>query len=102
MGTGDGAAPTSTTKPTKARLEPKLTNTLDLFAELEKAKQQPLWRAGCLDSPRGPDCRPLAAEFGSMRRSARLTVNALPLWMVGTTIADSIIEWCLPRTGTPR
>ena len=51
------------TKPTKARPEPKPTkNTLNLFAELEKAKQQPLWRVLVALSIRhvGPTAAPRA------------------------------------------
>ena len=86
------------TKPTKARPEPKPTkNTLNLFAELEKAKQQPLWRVLVALSIRhvGPTAaRALAAEFGSMqaiREADRERLAAVD--GVGTTIADSIIEW---------
>ncbi len=86
------------TKPTKARPEPKPTkNTLNLFAELEKAKQQPLWRVLVALSIRhvGPTAaRALATEFGSMQgireadRERLASVDG-----VGPTIADSIIEW---------
>ena len=86
------------TKPTKARPEPKPTkNTLNLFAELEKAKQQPLWRVLVALSIRhvGPTAaRALAAELGSMqaiREADRERLAAVD--GVGTTIADSIIEW---------
>ena len=86
------------TKPTKARPEPKPTkNTLNLFAELEKAKQQPLWRVLVALSIRhvGPTAaRALATEFGSMqaiREADRERLAAVD--GVGTTIADSIIEW---------
>ena len=86
------------TKPTKARPEPKPTkNTLNLFAELEKAKHQPLWRVLVALSIRhvGPTAaRALAAELGSMqaiREADRERLAAVD--GVGTTIADSIIEW---------
>jgi len=70
---------------------------LNLFAELEKAKQQPLWRVLVALSIRhvGPTAaRALAAEFGSMqaiREADRERLAAVD--GVGTTIADSIIEW---------
>ena len=86
------------TKPTKARPEPKPTkNTLNLFAELEKAKQQPLWRVLVALSIRhvGPTAaRALATEFGSMQAIREADRERLAsVDGVGPTIADSIIEW---------
>ena len=86
------------TKPTKARPEPKPTkNTLNLFAELEKAKQQPLWRVLVALSIRhvGPTAaRALATEFGSMQAIREADRERLAsVDGVGPTIADSVIEW---------
>ena len=78
--------------------EPKPTkNTLNLFAELEKAKQQPLWRVLVALSIRhvGPTAaRALATEFGSMQAIREADRERLAsVDGVGPTIADSIIEW---------
>ena len=72
-------------------------NTRNLFVELQKAKQQPLWRVLVALSIRhvGPTAaRALATEFGSMdaiRAADRDRLAAVD--GVGGTIADSIINW---------
>ena len=72
-------------------------NTRNLFVELQKAKQQPLWRVLVALSIRhvGPTAaRALATEFGSMdaiRAADRDRLAAVD--GVGSTIADSIINW---------
>lgn len=72
-------------------------NTLSLFAELEKAKQQPLWRVLVALSIRhvGPTAaRALATEFGSMDAIRAADHDRLAaVDGVGATIADSIIDW---------
>lgn len=72
-------------------------NTRNLFVELQKAKQQPLWRVLVALSIRhvGPTAaRALATEFGSMdaiRAADRDRLAAVD--GVGGTIANSIINW---------
>ena len=72
-------------------------NTRNLFVELQKAKQQPLWSVLVALSIRhvGPTAaRALATEFGSMdaiRAADRDRLAAVD--GVGGTIADSIINW---------
>ncbi|WP_425502376.1 NAD-dependent DNA ligase LigA [Phytoactinopolyspora limicola] len=72
-------------------------NTERLFEQLEKAKQQPLWRVLVSLSIRhvGPTAaRALATALGSMERIENATEAELAaVDGVGPTIAASIIEW---------
>ena len=84
-------------KGTAKRPSAPTKNTRNLFVELQKAKQQPLWRVLVALSIRhvGPTAaRALATEFGSMdaiRAADRDRLAAVD--GVGGTIADSIINW---------
>ena len=84
-------------KGTAKRPSAPTKNTRNLFIELQKAKQQPLWRVLVALSIRhvGPTAaRALATEFGSMdaiRAADRDRLAAVD--GVGGTIADSIINW---------
>ena len=84
-------------KGTAKRPSAPTKNTRNLFVELQKAKQQPLWRVLVALSIRhvGPTAaRALATEFGSMdaiRAADRYRLAAVD--GVGSTIADSIINW---------
>ena len=84
-------------KGTAKRPSAPTKNTRNLFVELQKAKQQPLWRVLVALSIRhvGPTAaRALATEFGSMdaiRAADRDRLAAVD--GVGSTIADSIINW---------
>lgn len=84
-------------KGTAKRPSAPTKNTRNLFIELQKAKQQPLWRVLVALSIRhvGPTAaRALATEFGSMdaiRAADRDRLAAVD--GVGSTIADSIINW---------
>lgn len=84
-------------------------NTERLFAELEKAKAQPLWRALVALSIRhvGPTAaRALAQELGSMtalrevlaqgREAATARLSGVD--GIGPTIAESIVDWFDPET----
>jgi len=77
------AAPTATTK--------------KLFDEVEKAKEQPLWRVLVALSIRhvGPTAaRALATEFGSLDRVRAASVEELAaVEGVGQTIAESVVDW---------
>ncbi|GAB3043990.1 NAD-dependent DNA ligase LigA [Sediminivirga luteola] len=81
--TKDGAKPTA--------------NTRKLFEELQKAKEQPLWRVLVALSIRhvGPiAARALAAEFGSMEAIRNADAETLAaVEGVGPVIAESVIEW---------
>lgn len=72
-------------------------NTEKLFEQLEKAKQQPLWRVLVALSIRhvGPTAaRALATEFGSMDAIRAASPEQLAaVDGVGQIIADSITEW---------
>lgn len=72
-------------------------NTEKLFEQLEKAKQQPLWRVLVALSIRhvGPTAaRALAQEFGSMDAISQASADRLAsVDGVGQIIADSIVEW---------
>lgn len=72
-------------------------NTLKLFEQLEKAKQQPLWRVLVALSIRhvGPTAaRALATEFGSMDAIRAASEEHLSnVDGVGAIIARSLIEW---------
>lgn len=72
-------------------------NTLKLFEQLEKAKQQPLWRVLVALSIRhvGPTAaRALATEFGSMDAIRAASEERLSnVDGVGAIIARSLIEW---------
>ena len=84
-------------KGTAKRPSAPTKNTRNLFVELQKAKQQPLWRVLVALSIRHvgpPAARALATEFGSMdaiRAADRDRLAAVD--GVGGTIADSIINW---------
>ena len=84
-------------KGTAKRPSAPTKNTRNLFVELQKAKQKPLWRVLVALSIRhvGPTAaRALATEFGSMdaiRAADRDRLAAVD--GVGGTIADSIINW---------
>ena len=84
-------------KGTAKRPSAPTKNTRNLFVELQKAKQQPLWRVLVALSIRhvGPTAaRALTTEFGSMdaiRAADRDRLAAVD--GVGGTIADSIINW---------
>ena len=84
-------------KGTAKRPSAPTKNTRNLFVELQKAKQQPLWRVLVALSIRhvGPTAaRALATEFGSMdaiRAADRDRLAAVD--GVGGTIVDSIINW---------
>ena len=68
-----------------------------LLANLEKAKDQPLWRVLVALSIRhvGPTAaRALATEFGSMQAIREATAEQLAAAEgVGPTIADAVVEW---------
>ncbi|MFW0185234.1 NAD-dependent DNA ligase LigA [Rothia sp. CCM 9418] len=72
-------------------------NTKKLFKELEKAKEQPLWRVLVALSIRhvGPTAaRALAAEFGSMEAIENASEERLAVIDgVGAVMAHSIKEW---------
>ncbi len=72
-------------------------NGVKLLENLEKAKQQPLWRVLVALSIRhvGPTAaRALAREFGSMERIRSATPEELAaVEGVGGVIADSVTEW---------
>lgn len=72
-------------------------NTVKLFSELEKAKEQPLWRVLVALSIRhvGPTAsRALASAYGSMQKIRAASEEELAgIDGVGPTIAASIREW---------
>ena len=72
-------------------------NTRQLFEELEKAKEQPLWRVLVALSIRhvGPTAsRALANAYGSLQKIREADVEELAgIDGVGPVIADSIREW---------
>jgi DNA ligase (NAD+) len=72
-------------------------NALKLLANLDRAKDQPLWRVLVALSIRhvGPTAaRALAAEFGSMAAIQQATEPALAATEgVGPTIAESVRQW---------
>ena len=72
-------------------------NGLKLLANLDQAKQQPLWRVLVALSIRhvGPTAaRALAAEFGSLDRIRSASVEELAAAEgVGGVIAEAVIEW---------
>lgn len=80
----------------KKESEPNAT-TKKLFVEVEKAKDQPLWRVLVALSIRhvGPTAaRALATEMGSLERIQSATVEELAaVEGVGATIAESVKEW---------
>ena len=81
-----------------AKVGPKpRENTVRLFAELDKAKAQPLWRVLVALSIRhvGPTAaRALAAHFGSMRALRAASREELAgVEGVGPVIADAVLEW---------
>ncbi|WP_205856982.1 NAD-dependent DNA ligase LigA, partial [Phytoactinopolyspora endophytica] len=85
------------TKPDDAKESVPTKNTERLFEQLEKAKEQPLWRVLVSLSIRhvGPTAaRALATALGSMDRIENATEEELAaVDGVGPTIAASIIEW---------
>ncbi|WP_312856621.1 NAD-dependent DNA ligase LigA [Phytoactinopolyspora halotolerans] len=85
------------TKPDEGKESVPTKNTERLFEQLEKAKQQPLWRVLVSLSIRhvGPTAaRALATAFGSMDRIEKATEEELAaVDGVGPTIAASIKEW---------
>ncbi|WP_035833404.1 NAD-dependent DNA ligase LigA [Jonesia quinghaiensis] len=84
-------------KATASKPSVPTATTEKLFTEIEKAKTQPLWRVLVALSIRhvGPTAaRALAAAFGSLERIRQATVEELAaVDGVGTTIAESVIEW---------
>ncbi|GAA1146260.1 DNA ligase (NAD+) [Nesterenkonia lutea] len=72
-------------------------STVQLFSELEKAKQQPLWRVLVALSIRhvGPTAsRALASAYGSLEKIRTATEEELAgIDGVGPTIASAITEW---------
>ncbi|SDE21321.1 NAD-dependent DNA ligase LigA [Auraticoccus monumenti] len=86
----------STTGTAKQPPVPRAT-TVTLFAELEKARSQPLWRVLVALSIRhvGPTAaRALAQAFGSMERIRAAGVEELAATEgVGRIIAESVVEW---------
>lgn len=85
------------TKPAAGKESVPTKNTERLFEQLEKAKQQPLWRVLVSLSIRhvGPTAaRALATAFGSMDAIENATEEELAaVDGVGPTIAASIKEW---------
>ncbi|NHU84943.1 NAD-dependent DNA ligase LigA [Kocuria sp. JC486] len=85
------------TKPTAKKPSVPSANTSRLFDQLEKAKEQPLWRVLVALSIRhvGPTAaRSLATAFGSMERIRTATEEELSATDgVGPTIARAVIEW---------
>jgi DNA ligase (NAD+) len=85
------------TKPAAGKESVPSKNTERLFEQLEKAKQQPLWRVLVSLSIRhvGPTAaRALATAFGSMDAIENASEEELAaVEGVGPTIARSIIEW---------
>ncbi len=73
------------------------SNAVRLLANLEEAKQRPLWRILVALSIRhvGPTAaQALAREFGSVETIAAASAEELsPADGVGPTIADSVVEW---------
>ncbi|PVE18471.1 NAD-dependent DNA ligase LigA [Arthrobacter sp. Bz4] len=85
------------TKGTAKKPSEPSANTRRLFTELEKAKQQPLWRVLVALSVRhvGPTAsRALATAFGSMERIRAASEEELAnVDGVGPTIAAALTEW---------
>ena len=85
------------TKPTPKKPSVPSATTIKLFAELEKAKSQPLWRVLVALSIRhvGPTAaRALASHFGSIAAIRAATIDELSqVDGVGAIIAESIVEW---------
>ncbi|WP_407941429.1 NAD-dependent DNA ligase LigA [Metallococcus carri] len=85
------------TKGTAAKPAVPRATTDKLFAELEKAKAQPLWRVIVALSIRhvGPTAaRALATEFGSIEAIRTADVEALAATEgVGPVIAEAVREW---------
>ena len=85
------------TKGTAKKPSGPSANTRRLFTELEKAKQQPLWRVLVALSVRhvGPTAsRALATAFGSMERIRAASEEELAnVDGVGPTIAAALTEW---------
>jgi DNA ligase (NAD+) len=85
------------TKPTARKPSVPTANTLRFFAELEKAKRQPLWRVVVALSVRhvGPTAaRALADAFGSIDAIEAASEEELAqVEGVGPTIAAALREW---------
>lgn len=93
------------TKPTKTKPSVPSQTTTTLFADLEKAKSQPLWRVLVALSIRhvGPTAaRALAEHFGSMDAIRAASAEELSnVDGVGPTIAEAIRDWFgAPADGT--
>ena len=85
------------TKPTAKKESVPASNTLRLLEQLEKAKEQPLWRVLVALSIRhvGPTAaRALAAAFGSLGAIRAASIEELSeVDGVGPTIAAAVKEW---------
>lgn len=85
------------TRATASKSSVPTATTVKLFEEVQKAKSQPLWRVLVALSIRhvGPTAaRALATEFGSMDRIRAASVSELAaVDGVGSTIAESVVEW---------
>ncbi|HWU32671.1 MAG TPA: NAD-dependent DNA ligase LigA [Marmoricola sp.] len=91
-------APLFTRVPKGVEKGPQLSaNALKLLANLDVAKQQPLWRVLVALSIRhvGPTAaRALAGEFGSLDRIRSASAEALAATEgVGSIIAEAVVEW---------
>ena len=95
--TGTELVPYFYSRGTAKKSSEPTVNTLKLFAELDKAKTQPLWRVLVALSIRhvGPTAsRALAAAFGSMERIRNASEAELAgVDGVGPTIAAALTEW---------
>ncbi|HWV27714.1 MAG TPA: NAD-dependent DNA ligase LigA [Aeromicrobium sp.] len=95
--------PAFTRNPTAAEKKQGLTgpqlsaNAVSLLANLQKAKEQPLWRVLVALSIRhvGPTAaRALATEFGSMEAIRQASAERLAAAEgVGPTIAEAVVDW---------
>ncbi|MBM7782629.1 DNA ligase (NAD+) [Arthrobacter tumbae] len=94
---GQELVPYFYTRGTAKKPSEPTANTRKLFAELEKAKSQPLWRVLVALSVRhvGPTAsRALATAFGSMERIRSASEEELAnVDGVGPTIAAALKEW---------
>lgn len=90
------------TKGTKAKPSAPSKNTLNLFRELEKAKEQPLWRVlvGLSIRHVGPNAsRALAVRYGTMEaieeavRAETAREDLAEVDGVGSIIANSLVDW---------
>jgi len=85
------------TKPTAKKESVPASTTVRLLDQLEKAKEQPLWRVLVALSIRhvGPTAaRALAAAFGSLAAVRAASLDELSaVDGVGPTIAEAVVEW---------